>query len=159
MTSIYFFREYDKNHGYMSNFYTVKFKDSDGVLFTCSEQYFMYYKCKLFDPLNTTLKNNIIQELGPYKIKKLGRQVKNYNEDIWGKLRYGIMLDALRCKFGQNPDLKARLKNTNDSVLYEASKYDKIWGIGYDAATAVTVDKSKYGQNLLGKALMQVRDE
>jgi ribA/ribD-fused uncharacterized protein len=49
--------------------------------------------------------------------------------------------------------------DTKDSMLYEASKFDRIWGIGYDRETAIKIDKSLYGLNLLGKALMQVRSE
>ena len=43
--------------------------------------------------------------------------------------------------------------------MVEASPYDKIWGIGLYAAQAAkgTVDQWK-GQNLLGFALMEVRD-
>ena len=42
----------------------------------------------------------------------------------------------------------------------EASKNDKIWGIGYYDKDAILItDKSKFGQNLLGNALMEIRSE
>ena len=43
-------------------------------------------------------------------------------------------------------------------ILVEASPYDRIWGIGYSVSNAVKVDKIKWGQNLLGKCLMKVRE-
>jgi predicted NAD-dependent protein-ADP-ribosyltransferase YbiA (DUF1768 family) len=44
-------------------------------------------------------------------------------------------------------------------MLYEASKYDKIWGIGFYGIDAINADKNKFGRNLLGKALMEIRNE
>lgn len=55
--------------------------------------------------------------------------------------------------------MKNYLLNTNDKKLYESSPYDKIWGIGFEAEKAINVDVREYGENLLGKASMQVRDE
>ena len=69
------------------------------------------------------------------------------------------MLNGLRLKFNQNEDLKKKLILTNNKNLYEASPYDRIWGIGYTKTNAVKTDKSKYGLNLLGKALMELRSE
>jgi len=40
---------------------------------------------------------------------------------------------------------------------YEATKND--WAIGYNAKDAITMDKNKFGLNLLGKALMEIRHE
>ena len=47
----------------------------------------------------------------------------------------------------------------DNKIIAEASPRDKIWGIGFDASKAIQVPKNKYSQNLLGKALMQVRNE
>ena len=70
-----------------------------------------------------------------------------------------IMLDGLKLKFSQNSIINNKLKATNDKMLYEAAKYDKIWGIGYSGCDAISIHPSKYGQNLLGKALMEIRNE
>ena len=48
--------------------------------------------------------------------------------------------------------------STGDLLLVEASPFDRIWGIGFTAANA-EVSKESWGLNLLGKALMEVRDE
>jgi ribA/ribD-fused uncharacterized protein len=144
---------------YMSNFFTTLFKDSDGITYNCSEQYFMYHKCKLFDCENKELLVKILAEKSPSQVKKYGRQVKNYNEKVWGEKRYGIMLQGLRFKFSQNNLIQQKLIATKNKLLYEASKADKIWGIGFYDYDAIKTDKTKFGQNLLGKALMEIRNE
>ena len=154
--SIYFYGHTGK-FDYMSNFYNDEFVDpKTNNLYCCSEQYFMYQKCLLFDPKNTQLLKKILESTNPYDIKSYGRKVGNYNEELWNEKRYKIMKKALLLKF-QDPDLKKKLLSTKDKILYEASKYDKIWGIGMDATSAIKSDKNKFGQNLLGKCLMETR--
>lgn len=153
---IYFYSLKNK-YGYMSNFFNTPFKDFDNNDFTSSEQYFMYQKCKEFDPNNKELLENILKENDPAKIKIYGREVKHYNEDVWDKKRYNIMLDGLKLKFTQNKVIKDELIRTKPKLLYEASQKDKIWGIGYYANDAIHLDNNKFGRNLLGKALMELR--
>lgn len=156
-SEIYFFRENGK-YGPFSNFYPSKFIEN-GIEFNCSEQYFMYYKCLEFDPLNKPLLEAILNEKSPTKIKKLGRQVKNYDDKIWSEKRYQVMSNALKLKFTQNQEIKELLINTKEKILFEASPFDKIWGIGFDGKTAVNmINKTKFGKNLLGSALMEVRE-
>jgi ribA/ribD-fused uncharacterized protein len=157
-TEIYFYG-LKNDFGYMSNFYKINFIDKDGIKYHCSEQYFMYHKCKIFDPSNNILLQTILTEKSATKIKQCGRQVKNYNDIIWKEKRYNIMLEALRLKFNQNEIIKQKLLETKPKILYEASKNDKIWGIGFYDKDAINNDKSKFGTNLLGKALMEIRNE
>ena len=157
-SEIYFYTLKNK-FAYMSNFYKTNFTDSDEILYNCSEQYFIYHKCKIFDPSNKILLENIINETSATKIKKYGRQVQNFNDIIWKEKRYNIMLEALRLKFNQNEIIKQKLLETNTKILYEASKNDKIWGIGYYDKDAIHIDKHKFGENLLGNALMEIRSE
>ena len=57
-------------------------------------------------------------------------------------------------------ELREFLLSTGDSVLVEASPYDAIWGIRLAASSPEAQDPMKWrGQNLLGFALMEVRDE
>ena len=50
--------------------------------------------------------------------------------------------------------------NTGSAVLAEASPYDRVWGIGIDEEKAKKCGCSRWrGENLLGFALMEVRDE
>lgn len=157
--SVYFYG-YTKPNGEFSNFYPCEFKE-DGIKFNCNEQYFMYYKVLEFDPGNNELIDMIMNETRPSFIKRYGgkKYLKKYNNKIWTKKRYDIMLNGLRLKFTQNEDLKKKLLETGDKNLYEASFRDKIWGIGFGIKQAPSIPVEKYGQNLLGKALMLVRLE
>ena len=157
--SIYFWRENNK-YGFLSNFYYSIFVDSFNVKYICSEQYFMAQKCLLFDKQNISLYKQIMETKIPYVIKRLGRQVKNFDQEKWDVEKYNIMKNALRYKFNQNKILRKKLLLTCDKNLYEASKFDKTWGIGIDCETAKDLDEANYpGQNLLGKALMEIREE
>ena len=156
--SIYFYKA-DGIFGYMSNFYKTNFVDNEGIKFCCSEQYLMYWKAKTFEPENTQLLQSILKETKPSKVKALGRSVQNYNEQVWNQIRFGIMINGLRLKFEQNLTIQALLISTENKKLYEASKHDKIWGIGFYAEQAVQVNHKQYGTNLLGQALMVVRKE
>ena len=61
------------------------------------------------------------------------------------------MLTVLRAKFAV-PELRELLLSTGDRILAEDSPRDFVWGCR-DPAGGYT------GQNLLGRALMRVRDE
>lgn len=83
-----------------------------------------------------------------------------YGENIWKKNRYSIILNGNYAKFMQNEDLRLFLISTKDSILVEASPYDKIWGIGMSANNENIENPLLWrGLNLLGFALMEVRDE
>ena len=156
--SIYFYSEFEL-FGAFSNFSTAYFTDKDGLRYNCSEQYLMLQKCLLFDQNNTELLRKITNSKSPAAIKLYGRQVKNFDENIWSQHKYKIMLQGLRYKFNQNPISEEMLLYTGNKIIYEASKRDAIWGIGYNIYEALRTNKENYGKNLLGKALMELRDE
>ena len=137
--------------------------DGDGsasatVLYENAEQYMMAQKAILFKD-DATFKL-ILKEIDPRKIKALGRQVKNYNDDVWLRNRYRIVRRGNLLKFAQNLDLSRQLLETNELILVEASPYDKIWGVGMAEDHPDITDPTKWnGLNLLGKALMDVRSE
>lgn len=151
---IYFYGINDINYCF-SNFYPSRFTDEKNI-YNCSEQFFMKKKQELFDPNNSYLSNCILNESDPAKIKKFGRSVHNYDETIWNEKRYDCMCEGLYYKFSQNLDLKKILLDTGNSILVEASPYDRIWGIGISVEDAKK-GKKWNGQNLLGNALMKVR--
>lgn len=158
-TCIFFWKENNK-YGYLSNFYYSTFYDSNNIKYICNEQYFMSKKCLLFDKDNIELYNKIMTSKVPIIIKRLGKKVKNFDQIIWDKEKYKIMKIGLNYKFSQNNILKRKLLKTKNKKLYESSKYNNIWGIGLDYNSAKYKDSSLYpGENLLGKALMEIRDK
>ena len=95
----------------------------------------------------------------PYKIKALGRLVKNFNQEIWDKHKEDIVFNGNLLKFSQNKKLCKQLLATGDKEIVEASPTDTIWGIGLAETDPDIYDKSKWrGTNLLGKAIMKVRN-
>ncbi len=123
--------------------------------FNCTEKYMMSMKALLFGDVNSY--NKILNSKKPSECKSLGRLVKNFDEKTWNMYRYDIMKNGLCHKFNQNEDIKIKLKNTGDKILVEASSNDRIWGIGFSEKDALA-NKSKWGENLLGKAMCDIRD-
>jgi ribA/ribD-fused uncharacterized protein len=156
MEYLFFWGETNTN-GFLSNFYPSVFT-IDNKKYICSEQYFMKKKQELFDPLNINLATKIMNETNPKNIKKYGRQVKNFSEDIWNKNKYKFMYEGVYEKFYQNQELKTKLLQTENKFLVEASPYDNIWGIGFNKSEALK-NKNNWGQNLLGKILNEVREK
>lgn len=141
-----------------SQWYPIKFKDDYGIIYHNTEQYMMAHKAALFGDTDTM--TDILNETDPAKIKKLGRKVRNFDEDLWHQNRFNIVFQGNYLKFSQNPQIKAILLSTDDKLIAEASPYDDIWGIGLRESIAKNMSRSKWpGKNLLGKALMRVRQE
>ena len=139
----------------LSNFYPSQFTDCDNITYHCSEQYLMACKAFIMNDLATMEK--IMHADNPYQCKKLGRQVKNWNQEVWDQHKGEIMFDALYYKFSQNDDILQKLLSTGNSILAEASPRDRIWGIGLNITDGQS-GKNWRGQNLLGKTLMRVRE-
>lgn len=141
-----------------SNFAPAPFT-VDGIQFYNSEQYFMYQKAKVFNDDETA---KLIVKVGknPKEAKRLGRMVKNYDDNVWNDIRFDAMYNAIKLKFDNNEPLKKELMSYNDKTFVEASPIDRIWGIGMSEDNPDADDESKWkGQNLLGKALTKLRDE
>lgn len=147
-----FWKPADRN-GFLSQWYKCSFKDSERY-YNCAEQYMMAQKAILFK--NYDVLSEIMKETNPANIKKLGRKIKNFDEATWDSKKFEIVCEGNRLKFFQNPTLGKQLLGTLDAILVEASPYDHIWGIG----TENYMDENAWdGENLLGQALMVVREE
>ena len=139
-----------------SQWYDVYF-EVDGIQYHTTEQYMMASKARVFGD-NDTLKE-IMNATNPSEYKKLGRKVKGFEPTLWDEKKLDIVVEGNKAKFGQNPELKEYLLSTDDAILVEASPYDTIWGIGMDRDTALNSRIEDWkGENLLGCALMEVRD-
>lgn len=150
------FHNPDEVNGYLSNWYLSDFI-WNGISFTSMEQYMMYRKAIVFHDTDTA--NRIRQTDDVGEIKVLGRSVRDYNDTVWNGLRQIIMYEGLIEKFKQNDEINGRLLSTQDAVLAECAVHDKIWGIGLSMTDPRRTDLSKWqGQNLLGFALMEVRN-
>lgn len=130
----------------------------DGKTYKSAEHWMMAGKAKLFGDEEVFQK--IIDCRTPAEAKKLGRQVRNFDNAAWLKNRYEIVLEGNLHKFSQSEAAKAFLLNTGNRVLVEASPVDPIWGIGLAAdVRGIEHPENWKGLNLLGFALMEVRDK
>lgn len=118
----------------------------------------MYQKAICFK--DSDMAAQILAEDDVSHIKQLGRLVERYNDHHWNGVRQIIVYNGLLAKFMQNDNLRAMLLNTQNAVLAECAVKDRIWGIGLSMKDADRFDRSKWkGQNLLGYALMMVREK
>ncbi|MCG6156629.1 NADAR family protein [Rubinisphaera margarita] len=141
----------------MSQWYPAGF-NVEGILYPTAEHYMMAAKARLFD--DRTTEQSILNSPHPGAAKKLGRQVSGFDEHLWEQSREQIVLDANRAKFSQHSLLLDFLLRTGARILVEASPHDRIWGIGLSARDAAAHDPLQWlGLNLLGFALMRVRDD
>ena len=131
----------------------------DGIVYNCVEQFMMAEKARLFG--EEQILAEILETSEQFRIKYLGKQIKNFDEEIWEKERYNIVVRGNIAKFSQNEEIKKFLLNTGYKVIVQASPYDYIWGIGLlEDEIIKTNDPTKWkGKNLLGFALMEVRDK
>lgn len=134
-------------YGCFSNFATAKI-ELDGLTFMSSEA--------AWQALKTTdiNKRKLFCDVTPTVAKRAGRRL-DLRPD-WEAVKYQLMVEVLRAKFSQHEDMKITLLSTGDEELMEDTTgwHDNIWG----NCSCVNC-KDIQGTNLLGKALMQVREE
>ncbi|KAK1716739.1 uncharacterized protein BDZ83DRAFT_536493, partial [Colletotrichum acutatum] len=160
---IYFWRETGQE-GYLSQWWTSNpftqspsspSSSSTPITFKSAEHYMMHAKALLFTDLAVAL--SILKADHPRKVKALGRKVHNFNEALWNENRERIVREGNLLKFRSAPELRKKLLATGDRELVEASPMDRIWGIGFAPDKAASADRGRWGLNLLGKILMEVR--
>jgi ribA/ribD-fused uncharacterized protein len=129
----------------------------DGHVFATAEHYMMWRKATLFG--DHAMAERIGAAPHPHAAKALGRRVARFDQQAWDQHRFAIAVDGNLAKFGQHPELCAFLLGTRRRVLVEASPVDRIWGIGLTRDDPGATHPGRWrGLNLLGFALMQVRD-
>lgn len=144
MDDIFFFIR-EEPHGFLSNFWRNG-QVVDDIYYISNELYYQCQKAKE-DPVRKWIYN----APSPYLAMVVGHNLRKGKEvrDDWNEsLRIEIMLKGLRAKFTQNPELSDMLLATCDAKLHENNPDDFFWGYA-----------NGKGKDLLGKLLMQVREE
>ncbi|WP_406100035.1 NADAR family protein [Streptomyces sp. NBC_01013] len=128
----------------------------DGVTYASAEHWMMAGKARLFGDAEAA--ERAVAAQSPAEAKKVGRLVRDFDDSVWERERYGLVVTGSVHKFGQSPELGGFLLGTGDRVLVEASPLDRIWGIGLAADDPRAEDPAAWrGLNLLGFALMEAR--
>ncbi|KAF4581390.1 hypothetical protein EYR40_002979 [Pleurotus pulmonarius] len=154
--------------GWASQWYPASFTavvtmnaSAEEVTFPSTEHWMMFQKALLFG--DHAIAREVAGMEGTSKgdmayVKSLGRKVKNFDDETWKLHRERIVFEGNLHKFRQHAELKSKLLATGEKEIVEASPHDKIWGIGHSEQAAISRGGLKWGLNLLGKALVQVRE-
>lgn len=127
-------------YNFLSNFYEAPV-EVYGLKYQNSEAAFQAQKT-----LNFAMRQRFTT-MNPTEAKRMGKMI--ILRDDWEDVKLQIMLDVVRAKFSQNPELAQKLVETGDLYLEEGNTWgDRTWG---------TVNGS--GANWLGLILMKVREE
>ena len=140
----------------LSQWYPAPFTVQD-ITYPTAEHYMMAQKAKLFG--DDEVWQHILASAHPKQAKDWGRQVKGFEQDVWEAQCWDIVVAGNQAKFSQNNELKDFLCKTGKRVLVEASPVDRIWGVGLSRDDWRILQPERWrGRNLLGFALMAVRD-
>ncbi|PVH81644.1 DUF1768-domain-containing protein [Cadophora sp. DSE1049] len=122
--------------------------------FNCAEQFMMFCKAIYF---HDKISGNLIMDTkDPSLQKKYGRAVKDFTDFMWRQSCERVAFEGNWWKFARNEARRNFLLGTGDRMICEASSMDRRWGIGYKKDHALRY-RGNWGENLLGKAIMQVR--
>jgi len=133
--------------------------EHEGVTYPTAEHFMMAGKARVFGDDEALAE--VLATKTPDEVKQIGRRVKDYDDAVWSAARFDIVVQGNLAKFGNkgNEDLRAFLLQTEGLVLVEAAFYDQIWGIGMRSTNAdAKMPELWQGENLLGFALMEVRE-
>ena len=96
----------------------------------------------------------------PAEAKALGREISNWDQELWDSKKQQIVFQGNFLKFSQDPAALKCLMATGNKILVEASPVDNIWGIGLDIRSPNCHNPAKWqGENLLGFILTAVRSQ
>jgi len=127
------------DYGWLNNF-ERSFQVVDNLVYATNEHYYQSMKAN-----DEIIERWIRFAPNPFLAMKSGRSLrKKEMVDNWDSIKIEVMLKGLRAKF-QNEKLALKLLTTGDATLHENSPTDMFWGIK--------------GKDMLGKLLMQVREE
>ena len=123
MKEIKFYKVHDE-YGFMSNFAPYPFSDGSRIWPT-SEHYFQAQKF-----LVPEIQEKIRQIASPMDAALEGRNRQNPLRSDWEEIKDGVMLQALRMKFSQNPEIAKELLATIDAIIIEHTQNDAYWADG-----------------------------
>ncbi|MCM2515994.1 NADAR family protein [Streptomyces griseoincarnatus] len=128
----------------------------DGVEYATAEHWMMAAKARLFGDAEG--ERRVLAAGHPSAAKNAGRLVRGFDEEVWRRERFGIVVEGSVHKFAAHGELRSFLLGTGDRVLVEASPVDRVWGTGLAADAEGASDPVRWrGPNLLGFALMEAR--
>lgn len=128
-------------YGWCSNFWRLP-QTVDGVEYPTNEHFYQAMKAKY-----PATQKWIAEAPSAFLAMKAGRMLRPGKDGVtdWDGIKVGVMMVGLRAKFFHSDELRDMLLTTGSVSIHEDSPTDMIWG--------------KKGQDLLGRCIMQVREE
>ena len=143
MTETIKFYKINEPFGCFSNF--SKFPiNVNGNIWRTSEHFFQAQKS-----LDTSYRLAVLNTKTAHDVVKLGRSDTLNKRQDWYEIRDNVMRFIVWKKIQQHPIILETLMSTDNKTIVEKAEYDDYWGDGMDGT----------GQNMLGKILMEIRDE
>jgi ribA/ribD-fused uncharacterized protein len=128
----------------LSNFYGAPFT-INGKTYPTVEHFFQSQKF----PGDPVLQEKIRVAKTPVGAKRMGQAKSEHFRPDWDEVKETVMIEGLRAKFSQNPQLADLLRSTGTAMLIEKMPRDSYWGSGPNGC----------GRNRMGRLLEQVRKE
>lgn len=142
-TVINFYRTDELPYGVFSNFAAFPF-ELDGQIWPIVEH---YYQAQKVD--DAKYRERILLTKSPMVAAQIRRSRGEKFRPDWNAVRVKVMRRALRAKFTRHSAPGELLLATGHAELVEHTANDSFWTDGGDGS----------GANMLGRLLMQIRDE
>jgi hypothetical protein len=138
-----------KEYFFLSNFFPVPIYYG-GYTWPTSEHIYQAYKTE-----DRSLREFFLRLPRPEEAKYHGKSVEL--RPGWIHLRVPLMLSILQAKFFQNPEIAGELVATGKIPIVEDNTWhDNFWG---NCSCGKKRECEVAGQNMLGRALMEVREQ
>jgi diaminohydroxyphosphoribosylaminopyrimidine deaminase/5-amino-6-(5-phosphoribosylamino)uracil reductase len=116
-----------------------------------------FYQAQKFSGVDAPAARDAMERIraaaSPEEAARIGRTSQKHCPELiradWAAQKEGVMRAALRAKLSGHDAPRALLVGTKGKDVLEDSPHDAIWGVGRDGG----------GGNLLGKMLVELRDE
>lgn len=149
------FYSWSKDYFEFSNF-SLHPIEVDGKIYATNEHYFQSIKFLPTEMIEINREGDEITYREYVRLSKSPKEAKIRGtsrlykiDNNWDNNRIEVMRKAIKAKFTQHQYLRDLLLSTENATLKEDSPYDNFWGVG----------KYGNGKNMLGKLLMEFREE
>jgi ribA/ribD-fused uncharacterized protein len=128
----------------------------DGIKYPTVEHYMVAQKARQFG--DEVAFQKVMKAKTAKSAKGVEKSIKDVKEEEWEPRQEEVMRVALRAKFTQHPELRAKLLDTGERPFAYANPRDKYWSIGTSEDTDKAKNPAKWpGKNRLGVLLGELR--
>ena len=138
--------KFDMKYAFLSNFYWNDV-EYEGITYPTNEHMFQAMKT-----LDTDERRAIARCLTPGQAKRMGRKVALRPD--WEDVKIAAMKECLYQKFADDQLADWLLETGNQDLVEGNYWHDQFWGVCYCEKCA-----NVEGKNMLGRLLMEIRDE